>query len=371
MDKSTKAFIEEIKKIREHFLAHKDSVKTEQHTKTAFIQPLLAALGYQLENPKEVVPEPIADIGAKKGEKIDYAIYLNGKPIIIIECKHWEYDLDRHRTQLIRYYPNIKAKFAILTNGKNYEFFADHDDLNIMDKKPFFEFDITKIKESQIKVLEKFRKSEFNLEKNINSSLERRQIAKIRENILDELKDPNEEFVKYLSRNILKKGEKITKVLLGQFTAFTKEAFEEVIDKKVEEQLNQKIVEARPKLKGAAKTQSSQPEPLNANIEADNGRVVTTEEELEGFYIVKGIIRQVAEAKRISYKDSQTYFSIILDDSSHKTVCRLHMNGKKKYLGTFDSNKVETKNEIRDPEDIFKYADDLIETAKRLSQGTK
>jgi predicted type IV restriction endonuclease len=158
MDKSYKDFADEIRRIGEHFLTHKKDVETEQHTKTAFIQPLIVALGYQLDNPQEVVPEPVADLKAKKGEKVDYVIKLGGNPILTIECKHWEYALDRHKAQLYRYYHNISAKFGVLTNGKDYEFFADLDKPNVMDNGPFFKFDITSIKEFQIEFLWKFSK---------------------------------------------------------------------------------------------------------------------------------------------------------------------------------------------------------------------
>ena len=55
--------------------------------------PFLQSLGYDVFNPLEVVPEFIADIGIKKGEKIDYAIFKDGHPTILIECKDWRQNL--------------------------------------------------------------------------------------------------------------------------------------------------------------------------------------------------------------------------------------------------------------------------------------
>ena len=58
--------------------------------------PFIAALGYDVFNPLEVLPEMSCDIGKKKGEKIDYAIIANNEPVILIECKHWAQNLNLH-----------------------------------------------------------------------------------------------------------------------------------------------------------------------------------------------------------------------------------------------------------------------------------
>ena len=60
-------------------------------------------LGYDVFNPLEVVPEMDCDIAKKKGEKIDYAIMKDGSPIMLIECKNWQQNLNLHATQLKRY----------------------------------------------------------------------------------------------------------------------------------------------------------------------------------------------------------------------------------------------------------------------------
>ncbi len=52
----------------------------------------------------EVVPEFVADIGTKKGEKVDYAILKDSEPVVIIECKHWKERAEAHNSQLHRYY---------------------------------------------------------------------------------------------------------------------------------------------------------------------------------------------------------------------------------------------------------------------------
>ena len=115
----------------------KDKIDTEESTKHAFTLPFINILGYDTFNPTEVVPEFTADLGLKKGEKVDYAIFQNGNPILIVECKHWKQNLDVHNSQLFRYFHVTKTRFALLTNGIQYRFYTDLEETNKMDEKPF------------------------------------------------------------------------------------------------------------------------------------------------------------------------------------------------------------------------------------------
>lgn len=133
-------FKDQLKQLGETVLKLKPAIGTEEATKTSFIMPFLNKLGYDVFNPLEVNPEYICDVGIKKGEKIDYAIMKDGDPIILIECKHWSKQLDLHDGQLLRYYHVSKAKFGLLTNGIIYRFYTDLVKTNVMDSKPFLEF---------------------------------------------------------------------------------------------------------------------------------------------------------------------------------------------------------------------------------------
>jgi len=131
---------DQLKQIADRVTKLKDQILTEEATKNAFIMPFLQCLGYDVFNPLEVVPEFISDIGIKKGEKIDYAIFKDGKPTILIECKDWRQNLNLHDGQLLRYFHVSKAKFGLLTNGISYRFYSDLVEPNKMDEKPFLEF---------------------------------------------------------------------------------------------------------------------------------------------------------------------------------------------------------------------------------------
>lgn len=157
-------FVDQVKLLSKRVETLQASIQTEEATKTSLIMPFFQLLGYDVFNPLEFVPEYTADVGIKKGEKVDYAILTDGEPTILIEAKWCGEPLEKHGSQLFRYFATTKAKFGILTNGIEYRFFTDLEDQNKMDKTPFFMFDITKMKDQDVSELKKFHKSGFNVE---------------------------------------------------------------------------------------------------------------------------------------------------------------------------------------------------------------
>ena len=105
-------FKDQIKILGDRVIRLKDQILTEEATKNAFIMPFIQALGFDVFNPLEVVPEFVSDIGLKKGEKIDYAIFIENKPAILIECKHWNQNLSVHDGQLLRYFIRLKQSLG-------------------------------------------------------------------------------------------------------------------------------------------------------------------------------------------------------------------------------------------------------------------
>ena len=91
--------------------------------------------------------------------------------------------------------------------------------------------------------------------------------------------------------------------------------------------------------------------------------LTTTQEEIDAFLIVKAILRQVVDVSRVYYRDTLSYFGILLDDNNRKPICRMYFNAKStKYVSTFDENKKETKHDINSLDDIYKYADEIKAT---------
>src|SRR4051812_21808372 len=195
-------FKDQIKQLGDRVAKMKDMIQTEEATKNAFIMPFIQCLGYDVFDPLEVVPEFIADIGIKKGEKVDYAIMKDGHPIILVECKHWSADLDPHNSQLFRYFHTTAAKFGILTNGIMYRFYTDLVEANKMDEKPFFEFRIDDMKETQIDKLKEFHKSYFSLDNIINTASELKYMSELRSKIVRDISEPTDDFTRYFAKNV-------------------------------------------------------------------------------------------------------------------------------------------------------------------------
>lgn len=351
-------FKDEIKLFADRVEKLKDQIQTEEATKNAFIMPFIKALGYDVFNPFEVVPEFVADIGIKKGEKVDYAIMKEGQPCILIECKHWGESLDPHNSQLFRYFHTTSAKFGLLSNGIVYRFYTDLVVPNKMDEKPFFEFNVTDIRDNQIEELKKFHKSYFDVDNIQNTASELKFMNELKALINVEFQSPTEGFVRHFARQIYQGM--LTAKIIEQFTGLTKKSLQQYINDLITERLKSALKKENESELIAADTENS------PTTEEEKGtKIETTEEEKEGFLIVKTILRQKVNASRIAFRDAQSYFAILLDDNNRKTICRLYLNGNKRYIGTFDEQKKETRNEILTVDDIFKHADQLHKTVEK------
>lgn len=351
-------FKDSIKQLSDRVIKLKDNILTEEATKNAFIMPFINALGYDVFNPLEVVPELTCDIGMKKGEKIDYAIMKDGVPILLIECKHWQQDLNLHDNQLIRYFNVSTAKFALLTNGIIYRFYTDLMEPNKMDEKPFLEVDITDMKETQIEELKKFHKSYFDIDSVLSSASELKYTGELKAIIAKEFAAPSPEFVKYFAKQVY--DGIITAKLLDQFTNLTKRSITTYINDLISERLKSALKTEMAEEKREIENQSKEED----NAECDN-KIVTTEEELESFLIVKSILRPIVDISRVVYRDAQTYFAILLDDNNRKPICRMYFNSaSKKYIATFDGNKEKMKHEIFSLDDIYDYSAQLIDIVR-------
>lgn len=326
----------------------KDKIETEESTKHAFVLPFINTLGYDTFNPLEVVPEYVADIGIKKGEKVDYAIVQNGEPIMIIECKNWKENLSVHGSQLFRYFHVSKTRFALLTNGIQYQFFTDLDEKNKMDAKPFFEFDITNLKDSAVNEVAKFHKSNFDIDKILDNASALKFIKEIRKQIDSEIEKPSPEFVRLFANKVY--NGRLTEKVMEEFTELVQKAFGQLIGEKINERLHlalnkEVIIQEKDQIE-----------------ESEVSRVTTTDEELEAYRIIVAILRRKVPTHRIVHRDTQSYFGVLLDDNNRKPLCRLHLNGGKKYIGLFNENKNENRQLIESIDDIYNFEKELLDT---------
>lgn len=351
-------FKDQIKQLAERVDKLKPQVNTEEATKNAFIMPFIRELGYDVFNPMEVIPEFVADVGIKQGEKIDYAILKNNEPILLIECKWHGHPLTiNNASQLFRYFHTTTAKFAILTNGIEYKFFTDLVEPNKMDEKPFFVFDITQIKDAQIDELKKFHKNIFDFDNIVNTASELKFTNEIKKIINQEIASPSPEFVRYFARQIYPSI--VTQKVLNQFTELTRKSFAQQINDIVTDRLKSAL---------SKESEIQKTEQQENIIEEPKSKIITTQEELDAFYIVRAILCSIIKANRVEYRDAQSYFAILLDNNNRKTICRLYLSDRRKQIGIFNSEKVELKFNLESIEDIYEYRDNLIEIIEFYDQ---
>ena len=292
-------FLEEIKAFTNQIEARINVCQTEEATKMSLIVPFFQILGYDVFNPAEFCPEFTADVGIKKGEKVDYAIMENGNPVVLIECKWCGEKLDKYGSQLFRYFSTTTAKFGILTNGVSYKFYTDLEEANKMDLVPFLEIDFKNIKENQLAELKKFCKSNFDSDRIFSTAEELKYSSLIKQLLTKELDNPSESFIKYILNNIYdgvktqKTLEKFSPIIKKSFTAF------------VNEIVNQKI-------SSALTTENDVKEEITEEVEEEviESKIITTQEELDAFYIIRAILSEFVPADDIIYKDTERYFGI-------------------------------------------------------------
>ena len=186
-------------------------VRTEEATKNAFVMPFISALGYDIHDPLEVIPEFTADAGVKQQEKVDYAIMKDGRPSILVECKSANVTLGReHLSQLIRYYAVTDARFGILTNGVEYQFYTDLRKRNGMDEAPFLVVDLRDLDDETVTEVARFAKDDFDAQEiwQLVDTREKEQneLQIIRDNIAREFATPSRELVRILAKGVLRKG---------------------------------------------------------------------------------------------------------------------------------------------------------------------
>ena len=310
-------------------------IQTEEATKTALVMPFINALGYNVFDPTEVVPEYICDIGTKKGEKIDYAIMRDGKPIILFECKHVGSDLNvNHASQLFRYFHVTEARIAILTNGMIYRLFTDLEQPNKMDERPFLEFDLSNFHENDVTEIKKLSKSSFNIEDMLFAAYNLKYMRAFKKYFNEQFTQPSVDFVHFVSKQVYEGV--LTPKLKEQFNVLVHRSFHQFLNDKISIRLRSAMIDTSGQGPLVSDVPSIPVFETSGVVESEVKDVDTTVEETEGFMIVRAILRKTVPVNRVVMRDVQSYCGILLDDNNRKPICRLHFNSSKKFVTLFD-----------------------------------
>lgn len=329
----------------------KKNIKTEEATKTSLIMPLFQLLGYDVFNPNEFTPEFVADVGIKKGEKVDYAIVLDNEVVILIEAKSISEKLEKHDSQLFRYFGTTKAKFAILTNGITYKFFTDLEKPNVMDTTPFLEINLEKIRDNEIQELKKFQKENFDINKIFSTAEDLKYLGLMKKAIKEEFDNPSDEFIKLILNKNIYEGVK-TSAVIEKYRPILKKSINSYINELINNKF-QSIME-----------NNDEEEDNEIDNNLNDKEIITTEEEIQSYYIVKSILSEYCDPNRIYYKDTYSYFGILFDNKVTKWICRIYIKDSVKYITFPSETKKEIRYDIKNVEEIYNFKNLLV---KQLS----
>ncbi|MCJ8239574.1 type I restriction endonuclease [Peteryoungia algae] len=345
---------ESLRAISERVKSHSSTMATEEAVKTAVVLPFLRSLGYDVFDPSEVVPEFTADAVGKKGEKVDYAIKIDGEIRILIECKPISVSLEKkHLDQLYRYFSVTNAKFAILTNGRTFNFYTDLDAPNKLDSRPFFVFDIADFNSGILSELRKFEKAAFDVNAILATAERLKYTSGVKQVISKLVEEPTEEFVRLVSASVYEG--RMTAQVREMFTGVVRAAFREVIMDTVKSRLSSALADTEEVI-----------EKIDIPVEEEPD-VVTTDEEREGYMIVKAIVRDTIAPKRVVMRDQKSYCGILVDNNNRKPLARLWFNRSVKYIGLFDGEN-EERVIVDTLDQIYDFADRLRATARRYAE---
>lgn len=346
-----------IAELQSRLRQHREILETEESAKTTLVLPFLRALGFDVFNPAEVKAEFTCDVGTKKGEKVDYALCVNGEVTVLVECKPVSSELSiKHASQLFRYFAATNARFSLLTNGVIFKFFTDSDKANMMDEAPFFTFNLDDYRKADLRNLSAFQKSEFDVERIVAQAGTLKLQSQVMTELKKEFDNPSDEFVRVIASRL--HDGMLTKPVRDKYQAAISVGIETMIRQRIDERLQNAMA------RNDDPAPLAEPEPV-----ASADEIETTQVEIDGFNIIRAICAKFVSPDRIVMRDAKSYCAILLDDNNRKTVARMHFNSAKaRYLGLF-SGKDEDKKPVTGPIDIYQHADAIVARLQEFEAG--
>ncbi len=326
------AFKDELKKLSVQVKERMVHISNEEMTKQALIIPFIQMLGFDVFNPIEVRPEYCADFGKKKGEKVDYALFKDNEPIIFVEAKAVNENLNNHDAQLSRYFNSAtEVKLAILTNGVEYRFFTDLNANNVMDDTPFLKINLLNLKDSDIENLNNLRKENFDKESLINYAEELVYTSTLNDTLRSLFSNPSDEFIRFIVKDFSET--RITSSVIERFRPLVKKAISNAVLEIVSKGLYQQEALATKQDETLLEDIDEIIEEVKSD-ESNKRGVVTTEDELKGFKIVKEILeKNNRDISELNYRDTTNYFSIYLKNTT-RWIIRFNLDAGKKNIMT-------------------------------------
>ncbi len=317
-------FIERLRKHAEHVKDVGRHCTTEETTKQALILPLLDILGFSPFDPMRVKAEYGADFpGVKSSERVDYALFCHGVPVMFIEAKAYAENLSNHSPQLSRYFnATPEVTIGAITNGREWRFFTDLNNKNMMDAAPFLTVNFENMDVALLPRLHRFRHDEFKPDALRTLAEETVYLNAFTSVISQSLREPDVEFVKYVAGRADIQRQFNARFLDG-IAPIVKHAVERAVSNMVVSGLSAKPEPAPPSALQPDAAQAEQPagadDPTADIVDPTNSRIVTTYAERRLFEVVQGILGDDAD---IAAKDTESYYSVLYQNKVNRWLLR-------------------------------------------------
>lgn len=315
-------FIERLRKHAEHVKNVGSHCTTEETTKQALILPLLDILGFSPFDPTRVKAEYGADFpGVKSSERVDYALFCHGVPVMFIEAKAYAENLSNHSPQLSRYFnATPEVTIGAITNGREWRFFTDLNNKNMMDAAPFLTVNFESMDVALLPRLHRFRHDEFKPDALRTLAEETVYLNAFTSVISQSLREPDVEFVKYVAGRADIQRQFNARFLEG-IAPIVKHAVERAVSNMVVSGLSARVeaVAAPAPIAESMVPPASNDDPRADVVDPENTRIVTTYAERRLFEMVQGILGDGAE---VFAKDTESYYSVLYQNKVNRWLLR-------------------------------------------------
>lgn len=307
--------IEHIKKMGAH-------CTTEETTKQALILPLLDILGFSSYDPTKVRAEYAADfVGSKSGERVDYALFCDQRPVIFIEAKAYTEKLDNHCPQLSRYYnASPDVSFAIITNGREWRFFTDLVRSNVMDEAPFMTINFEELDLDIVSKLEHFHHDKFQPESLRAIAEENIYLTACSSAIRTMLKEVDHDFVRYVGQRA-GIDKMFTVKFLDELQPIVKRSVARAISGVVATILEAPKEECSEDLHDEEDIVT---DPNAPEVDPDNPRIITTSEERK----MLALCQELLPDHEITGKDTESYYNVLYQNKTNRWLLRYQADKK-------------------------------------------
>ncbi|WP_387464206.1 type I restriction endonuclease [Photorhabdus sp. RM323S] len=311
-----RSHVEHVKKVGEH-------CTTEETTKQALILPFLDIIGFNPYDPQKVKAEYGADFpGAKANERVDYALFCQGVPVMFIEAKSYREKIENHCPQLARYFNSTpEVTISAITNGVEWRFFTDLKQKNVMDTTPFLRIRMDEISDADANQLFRFRHDKFKPEALRTLAEESVYLSAFTKTISSSLRDVDTEFVRYVaSRSNVER--QLNQRFIELITPLVKQAVEKSVSAMVVSGLSNKHIPLDDTtISGELEKDANPVDEITDIVDPNNPNIVTTKNELALFDKVISIL---GEDQELQSKDTESYFSILYRGKTNRWILRYY-----------------------------------------------